>query len=175
MKNQISDKLNRTLIGLQILHALTHLLKALVVWCLLAILIRGRFGWGTVNVIAAASFLVFFLREIPTRRFALRTLEEIRPDSDYRFTTFYECVRLPERALSAAWETLCGQTADLLRRPTPYLSTPGFAFSFRAFAAALSFTLIWTMAVQPSASERDVTHLPAMLRIKLPAGPVRAG
>ena len=170
----IFRKLNRALIWLRLLHGLSHLLKAMVVWCLLASFIRGRLGWDTVNLIAAASFVIFLARDFPSRRVALRRLEGLRPDSQFRFTTFHELARAALRSgASAMWETLRTQTAALLARPTPYLSAPGFAFSFRVFAAALSLTLVGSM-VAPLAV-RHTTNLPALLRVKLPAAPVRAG
>lgn len=170
---RVLNNLNRVLLRIRLLHGLTHLLKSLVVWCVLAILIRGRMGWELVNIIAAASFAMFLLRDFPTRPRSLRTLERIRPDSDFRFTTFCECgVTLPQ-AESHAWESLRLQTADLLARPTPYLSIPGFAFSFRTFAATVCFTLIWSVYLP--VPDKGTSRLPSLLRVKLPADPVRAG
>lgn len=166
-------RLNRVLVNLQLLNGLTHVLKALVVWSILAAFIRSRFGWDAVHLIAAVSLIIFAARQWPTRRLALRRLEEIRPDSDYRFTTFDECGRTPPSAETAAWVSLRIQTARLLASPIPYLSLPGFAFSFRSFAAAVSFLLVWS--VYAPETDHAVTHLPPILRIKLPSEPVRAG
>lgn len=169
----VRQRLNTVLLRLQLLHATTHAMKAGVVWCILAFLIRQRMGWETVHLVTFVSFLLFFLRGIPSRRTALKRLEKIRSDSEYRFTTVWEKAESNPAGISVPWATLVSQTDERLRRPTPYLCIPGFGGSFRAFAAAVAFTLAWTM-FSPPADEHRI-ELPAVLRVKIPAGQTRAG
>ncbi len=164
-------RLKGILLRLQFLHALTHFFKAFVVWCVLACFIRGRMGWEIVHLIALAGFFIFFIMDLPRRRTALRRLEILRPDSDYRFTTLYEIHA--DAAPASSLEKLLRQIRALLDSPVPYLEIPGFAFSFRAFAVSACLTLGWSV-YSPAVDQADL-NLPAVLRVKPPSSPVRSG
>lgn len=170
---RVGRDLSGAILRLQAMQVTGQILKALVVWCLLACFIRERMGWQMVNGIALVSGLVFLFREIPGRRWALRRLEELRPDSDFRFTTCDECQKTVWNPATFASRTLIRQTQELLDRPIPYLDLPGFGFAFRIFAASVAFTLIWSIYLP--ASEMGTAHLPMLLRVKLPQDRVRAG